>query len=126
MRTYLLPVLAAALFFVAIGCDTTPDKEKESLEEPTLQEQKAPTFEVTGRVAYLELEGGGWVIESNSGITYEPLNLAKQYKKQDLPVRVVATKRPDRMSVLQVGPIIEIQSIESLADTTTAAPSDSL
>lgn len=67
-----------------------------------------------GHVAYVTLEGGAWVLVSDAGETYEPLNLPAEYREEGLRVRVEAEVRDDRVSLLQIGPIIEIKRMGRL------------
>ena len=67
-----------------------------------------------GHVTYAEIETGGWVLVSDAGQTYEPLNLSDEYKREGLRVRVEADYRRDRASILMIGPIIEIKRIGQL------------
>ena len=67
-----------------------------------------------GTVTYAVIEGGAWVIESDAGDTYEPVDLASEYEEEGLRVRVWADVREDLGSFLMVGPIIQIERIERL------------
>lgn len=70
------------------------------------------TLAITGEIRHISLEGGAWIIQAVDSTRYQPLNLSEQYHKDGLKVRVVAEKQPERMGFLQIGPIIEIKSIE--------------
>ncbi|HEX9828845.1 MAG TPA: hypothetical protein VGB10_01425 [Bacteroidota bacterium] len=79
-------------------------------QEPTSGE----VVEINGTVVYMTIEGGFWAITAISdeqNITYEPLNLPEEFRKEGLSVFVEATVRKDMASFRMVGPIIEIRSI---------------
>lgn len=67
-----------------------------------------------GAVTFTTVEGGAWVLVSNAGRTYEPVNLLPAYQREGLRVRVEAEFREDLGSFLMVGPIIEIKRIQRL------------
>ena len=67
-----------------------------------------------GVVAYTTVEGGAWLLESDAGETYEPLNLPAAFEEEGLRVRVEAELREDLGSFIMVGPVIEIEKIERL------------
>lgn len=54
------------------------------------------------------------MLVSDAGETYEPLNLPAEYREEGLRVRVEAEVRDDRVSLLQIGPIIEIKRMGRL------------
>ena len=67
-----------------------------------------------GVVAYTTVEGGAWLLESDAGETYEPVNLPAEFEEEGLRVRVEAEVREDLGSVVMVGTLIEIERIERL------------
>jgi hypothetical protein len=67
-----------------------------------------------GTVAYIELEGGGWVIRSDMGPTYQPLNLPDEFAEDGVRVRVTGVVKEGMTSTLMVGQIIEIKEIDRL------------
>lgn len=99
----LLP--SVALLVALAGCSFSADRD-----------DPPGDYEVAfdGRVTYVTVEGGAWVLRSDAGETYEPLNLQPAFHHEGLRVRVGADVRDDLASYLQVGPIIEIRRIERL------------
>jgi PKD repeat protein len=75
--------------------------------DPT--EQEAPGVNAT--VRFLNLEGGCWTITPDERVHYLPLNLAPQFKRDGLKVRVDFAQRNDYASTCMVGPVIQIHSI---------------
>ena len=71
------------------------------------------TIEITGEIRRISLEGGAWIIQADDSTRYQPLNLSEDYHEDGLEVHVIAEKQPDRMGFLQIGPIVEIKSIET-------------
>jgi hypothetical protein len=99
-----------AMFLIGLSACDSPSDELNS------QQSEAPagenTLEFSGEIRHTSLEGGAWIIQATDSTRYEPLNLNEKYHEEGLNVRVVAEEKPDRMSFLQIGPIIEIKSIE--------------
>ena len=55
-----------------------------------------------------------WLIVSGAGITYEPINLDKAFRREDLPVKFEFKERNDMDSICMQGLIIELIRIEEL------------
>ena len=60
---------------------------------------------------HLDLEGGQFVIESQDGIRYQPIDLPSSFRRDGLRVEVQAMKRDDMMSIGMTGPMIELRQI---------------
>ena len=85
-----------------------------SLTDASADSQVGAEVAFDGVVTYAMLEGGAWVLVSDEGETYEPVNLDAAFETEGLRVRVTADVLEDRASTLQVGPIIEISTISAL------------
>ncbi len=83
-----------------------------SLDDKSSDAADDNTIEITGEIRRISLEGGAWIIQADDSTRYQPLNLGEQYQEDGLKVHIIAEKKPDRMSFLQIGPIVEIKSIE--------------
>ena len=68
---------------------------------------------VNATVRFVNLEGGCWSITPDERVHYLPLNLATEFKRDGLKVRVDFVQRNDYVSVCQVGPVIQIRSIST-------------
>ena len=55
-----------------------------------------------------------WLIVSDEGITYEPINLDEAFRSEDLSVKFEFKKRTDMASICMQGLIIELIRIEEL------------
>ena len=77
-------------------------------------QEREGTIEVTGTVTRFEVEGGFFAIRGDDGKTYDPTNLAEEYRQDGLRVRARLRPRPDMMGIHQVGPIVEIVEIRKL------------
>ncbi len=55
-----------------------------------------------------------WLIVSDAGITYEPINLDEAFKSEDLSVKFEYKERTDMDSICMQGRIIELIRIEEL------------
>ena len=71
----------------------------------------ADTFEITGTVAYKNIEGGFFAIDAEDGRKYDPINLPEQFRKNGLEVKVTARIKPDAVSFHMYGSIIEVVNI---------------
>lgn len=67
-------------------------------------------FADAGTVRFVDVEGGCWVIETESE-RYEPINLASEFRVDGLFVLFRASERRDLASICQVGRIVEVVSI---------------
>lgn len=77
----------------------------------TAPDTASATIRTAGTIRYVEIEGGGWVIDTPDG-TFQPTNLAASFRVNGQRVTVTLRPLPDRMSTLQVGRIAEIVRIE--------------
>jgi hypothetical protein len=73
--------------------------------------QDMGAFDIRGTVVYMDLEGGLFVIQSDDGKTYEPLDLPEAFQKDGMKVRATVRVRNDVGSIHMVGDIIEILEI---------------
>jgi len=67
---------------------------------------------VNARVAFVDVEGGCWVLVTESGKRYEPVKLASEFRKDGLKVAVRIVTRSDVGSYCMVGEVVEILAIE--------------
>lgn len=70
--------------------------------------------EIIGRVKYAPLEGGHWLIVSDNGKTYLPINMPTQYKADGCRVNVSAIVLEDVASIAMMGEVIRITRFETL------------
>ena len=98
--------------------DTEPNvsepKAPEPNEPPSIEIPTAPaagTFEIRGTVAFKNIEGGFFAIDSDDGRKYDPINLPESFRKDGLKVKVTARRRTDAMSLHMYGAIIEVVNI---------------
>jgi hypothetical protein len=75
---------------------------------------------ISGVVRHFDLEGGFFAIRGDDGVTYDPSNLADDFRHDGLRVRARARLRPDMSGIHMVGPIVDIIEIER-----DSAPADS-
>lgn len=73
----------------------------------------APALE--GTVRFVDVEGGCWTIESGS-TTYEPVDLANEFRVDGLTVAFDVEPLDDQASICMVGEIVELTSIEAVTD----------
>ena len=74
-------------------------------------EEKGEQTHISGVVKFHEVEGGFYAIQGEDGVTYDPTNLPEEFRQEGLAVEIEARKRPDVMSVRQVGTIVDIERI---------------
>lgn len=77
---------------------------------------------IAGRVQYLDLEGGQYVISDAAGTNFSPLDLPAEFRVEGLAVEVDARRRDDVMSIGMTGPVIELLRIRRSADAAGDLP----
>lgn len=105
----ILPLLVAA---VALACNPgTPADTERTESNPPDNVGGDSVVTISGTIRRVELEGGFYLIRTDEGVNYDPMNLAEQYQRDGLRVRVRAKLRPDMGGVHMAGPIVEIVEI---------------
>jgi hypothetical protein len=79
----------------------------------TNSETIGSSMTIVGVVRRMALEGGFYTIVGSDGVTYDPTNLPAAFQKDGLAVEAVARRRPDKLGIHQVGPIIELERIRA-------------
>lgn len=79
---------------------------------------------ISGVVRHFDLEGGFFAIRGDDGVTYDPSNLAEEFRRDGLRVRVRARLRPDMGGIHMVGPIVDIIEIERDSAPADPAPQE--
>lgn len=103
---------AVVLFVPLAGCGSS-----HSGGEPGPRQEavgSGQTVSGTGTVSWREVEGGFYVIESDDGPTYDPIDLPPRYREDGLRVHFEARLRTDLMSTHMVGTLIELTGIREL------------
>ena len=67
-----------------------------------------------GHIAFLDLEGGFYAIESDDGVTYDPQSLPDGFKIDGLRVRFTVRIVTGVFGIHQAGPIVEVLDIREL------------
>lgn len=75
---------------------------------------------VKGVVRHFDLEGGFFAIRGDDGTTYDPSNLAEEFRRDGLRVEARLRLRPDMGGIHMVGPIVDI--IEIRKDSVAIEP----
>lgn len=75
------------------------------------QKKLTTTLESDVTVRYLEVEGGVFVLSSDSGHDYVPTNLPSEFQQDDIKVHVNMRKLPDQMNIYMSGAMVEIVEI---------------
>lgn len=68
----------------------------------------------TGRIEYIDLEGGFYGIIGDDGVKYDPVNLSSDFKQDSLRVRFEGKILTDQASFHMWGTLIELTKIERL------------
>lgn len=71
-----------------------------------------PLIRTTGKMVYLDLEGGFWGIEADDGRKFDPLELDEKFHKEGLRVVFEAVPNTDMMSTRMWGTLVELRKIE--------------
>ena len=105
-----LTPLLAALARLACNPGTPADTERTQSNPPDAVEGDS-LLTISGTIQRVELEGGFYLIRSDDGASYDPMNLAEPFQRDGLKVRVRAKLRPDMGGIHMAGPIVEIVEI---------------
>lgn len=70
----------------------------------------------TGRIVFVDLEGGFFGIISDDGRRFDPMNLEKEFQVSGLRVRFEGRTRTDVLGFRMWGTPFKVLKIESLAD----------
>lgn len=113
--------LAAMLAVVgAATCGTTPNGADWDVLMPAAG--SAATTRIEGSVAYMELEGGLYVLRTDDGTNYDPTNLPETYRTDGTAVEADVVVREDMASIGMVGPIVDIVRIRATEDESAREP----
>jgi len=72
------------------------------------------TKTVTGTVRFVSIAGGFYALRGDDSVTYDPTNLAPEYRSSGLRVQARVEIRRDLLSPHQAGPIVDILHITVL------------
>lgn len=78
--------------------------------------ESAETARISGSVAYMELEGGLYVLRTADGTNYNPNNLPESYRVDGAAVEADVVVRDDMASIGMVGPIVDIVRIRATGE----------
>lgn len=113
--------LAAMLAVVgAAACGTTPNGADWDVLMPAAD--SAATTRIEGSVAYMELEGGLYVLRTDDGTNYDPTNLPETYRTDGTAVEADVVVREDMASIGMVGPIVDIVRIRATGEESDENP----
>lgn len=84
----------------------------------------APLMQITGTVAYVEVEGGFYVIRSDDGVQYDPINLPAEFRQDGMSVEAEAIRRDDMASYHMAGPLVELLRIRERKAEEPASPAE--
>ncbi|MFP4541559.1 MAG: hypothetical protein ACLFR7_08010 [Opitutales bacterium] len=124
MRYFALLLILAGLALNLTGCNESADRSEGEAPERAAPGEPPPsktmpaeeqTFEIEGVVVRKELEGGFYAIHGADGQAYDPVELPEAFREDGLPVRVVARRKEDALSIHMYGEIIEVVEIEQRA-----------
>jgi len=101
------PVPSADVSFPSSSTSTSPDG--------TVPTPAEAIIRLTGTVHHLDLEGGVYVIRTEDGTQYRPIELPEEFRVDGLPVEAEATRRDDIMTVDMVGTAVELLDIRKRA-----------
>jgi hypothetical protein len=101
------PVPSADVAFPSSDTSTSPGGTAPPPAEAILR--------LTGTVHHLDLEGGVYVIRTEDGTQYRPVELPEEFRVDGLAVEAEAKRRDDLMSVDMVGPAVELLDIRKRA-----------
>ena len=98
----------------AIACGTTRDGADWDVLMP--EAESGATTRIAGSVAYMDLEGGLYVLRTGDGTNYNPTNLPETYRAEGTAVEADVVVRDDMASIGMVGPIVDIVRVRATGD----------
>lgn len=66
---------------------------------------------IAGTVQYLTIEGGVFVIRTEDGAHYQPINLPEHLRRDGVPIEAEAVRRDDIATIGMAGTIVELLRI---------------
>jgi hypothetical protein len=90
-----------AIFICNSGCS----------QKQQIQEQNWEGIIITGKIIYLDLEGGFYGIKGDDGNNYDPLNLSSEYHKDGIRIKASISFEKNISSIRMWGKIIRINQI---------------
>ena len=66
---------------------------------------------ITGVVRHSDIEGGFWAIRGDDSVTYDPMNLPEEFKKEGTRIEADARLREDMAGIHMSGPLVELRRI---------------
>jgi len=117
MNRLLIPVLVLAACTSAPpgGTGSTAPADQSPITDPSATDSAmAPAdsiVTINGTVQQFDLEGGFFAIRGDDGTTYDPRNLAEEFRQDGLPVRARLRLLPSMGGIHMVGPIVDIVEI---------------
>lgn len=111
-------VLLLLLAVAACTGSPAPDSSAATMPDSTPPPVGAPAeprgdsvVTVTGTVRHFEFEGGFFAIRGDDSVTYDPTNLAEEFRRDGLRVHARLRLRPDMGGIHMAGPIVDIVEI---------------
>lgn len=106
-------LFVGAIGFGAVACTAAPMVEAEGSPAKVAE---ANVIAFSGKVIWLDLEGGFWGIETAQGKQLLPMSLPEQFKKDGLQVRGQFLVLKDVMTIQMWGTPVELSHIEAVAE----------
>ena len=101
------PVPSADVSFPSSNTSTSPDG--------TVPTPAEAIIRLTGTVHHLDMEGGVYVIRTEDGTQYRPIELPEEFRVDGLPVEAEVKRRDDIMTVDMAGTAVELLDIRKRA-----------
>ena len=76
-----------------------------------VHEQKWEGTVITGRIIYMDIEGGFYGIKGDDGNNYDPVNLSSEYQRDGIRIKASITFEKNVSSIRMWGKIIRINQI---------------
>lgn len=71
---------------------------------------------VKGTIQWIEMGAGSWAVVTEDKQTYQLYGNTANLEKKGLKVSIEGILRPDMLSMLMTGPILEVKNYEILSD----------
>jgi uncharacterized secreted protein with C-terminal beta-propeller domain len=107
--------------------ETSPEPQPTDLEPTQTSPEPQPTNSeqyksFTGTVRYIDLEGGFWVIVTDTDVKLDPTNLDEEFQIEGLKITGLYLELTDMVSFHMYGTIAELKNLSTLKDPISIEP----
>lgn len=105
LRRIALALLVTAAGLAACTGGANPDGWQRLSEPPS---DSARLVSISGRIRYLDIEGGTFVLDDGRGTRYSPVNLPDEFRTDGVAVEADVVAEDGMVSITMVGPLVRV------------------